>query len=381
MSDAPQPLQRPAIDTAYLRQRLLEMLVIPSPTGFTDAISRYVAHQLQLLGIDYELTRRGTLIARIAGRDRRERLARAVVNHLDTIGATVAAVKANGRLALTPVGTWSSRFAEGGRVTVFGRDRAIRGQVLPLLASGHAFNERIDSLPVGWEQVEVRLNEAVVDAAEVAALGIEAGDFVAFDADPEVAESGFITARHLDNKAGAAALLTALKALVDTGIAPAIDLHAIFTTTEEVGTGAGASLSAAVCEFTGIDIGPVAPGQNARETGVTLCALDTSGPFDHHLLKRLRALCRDHGIAHQTDVFRYYYSDANSAIKAGHDVRDALITFGTDATHGYERTHFDSLESIARLLTLYAQSEPVYPREGDLQRFPHQSDDDRRTAP
>ncbi len=372
MSSPPRKLQQPAIDGDYLRQRLLEMLVIPSPTGFTDAISRYVAGQLQQLGIDYQLTRRGTLIARLPGRHQSTKVARAVVNHLDTIGATVSAVKPNGRLALTPVGTWSSRFAEGGRVTVFGRQRAIRGQVLPLLASGHAFNERIDSLPVGWEQVEVRINEPIASPADVAALGIDAGDFVAFDADPEVADNGFITARHLDNKAGAAALLTALKALIDTGITPAIDLHAIFTTTEEVGTGAGASLSAEVCEFVGIDIGPVAPGQNARETGVTLCAQDTSGPFDHHLLTRLRGLCREYDIAHQTDVFRYYYSDANSAITAGHDVRDALITFGTDATHGYERTHFDSLESIARLLTLYTQSSPVYPREDDLRRFPHQ---------
>lgn len=371
MSVIPKNLVQAAIDADYLRQRLLEMLVIPCPTGFTDEISRYVAHQLQLLGIDYELTRRGTLIARLPGRHQHERIARAVVNHLDTIGATVSALKPNGRLALTPIGTWSSRFAEGGRVSVFGRHRAIRGQVLPLLASGHAFNERIDSLPVGWEQVEVRLNEPVHNAADLAALGIETGDYVAFDSDPEVADNGFITARHLDNKAGAAALLTALKALSDGGVAPAIDLHAIFTTTEEVGTGAGASLSTEVCEFVGIDIGPVAPGQNARETGVTLCALDTSGPFDHHLIKRLRGLCREYGIAHQTDVFRYYYSDANSAIKAGHDVRDALITFGTDATHGYERTHFDSLESIARLLVLYGQCPPVYPREGHLQRFPH----------
>ncbi len=59
------------------------------------------------------------------------------------------------------------------------------------------------------------------------------------------------------------------------------------------------------------------------------------------------------------DLFRYYYSDANSAIRAGHDVRDALITFGTDATHGYERTHLSSLESVARLVTAYAFSEPV----------------------
>lgn len=365
------------IDRDYLCDRLLEMLAIPSPTGFTDEISHYVARQLRALGIEHAMTRRGTLVAILKGRARG---ARALVNHIDTIGATVSGLKENGRLMLTPVGTWSSRFAEGGRVTLFTRERAFRGQVLPLLASGHAFNEKIDTLPVGWSQVELRLNEIVRKRKDLSDLGIQTGDFVAFDSDPELADNGFISARHLDNKAGAAALLCALKVLVEHGLTPAIDLQTLFTVTEEIGTGAGASLSDDVSEFVGIDIGPVAPGQNARETGVTLCALDTSGPFDYHMVQKLKGLCRKHEIPYQIDVFRYYYSDANSAVTAGHDVRDALITFGTDATHGYERTHLDSLESIARLLVHYALSKPVYPREGDLRRFPHQLRENMSTS-
>jgi len=349
------------VDVAYLRERLLVMLAIPSPTGFTNELSRYVCAELDRLGIGYQLTRRGTIVARLRGADSSR--SRAVVNHLDTIGAAVSELKPNGRLGLTPVGTWSSRFAEGGRVTVFTRDGAHRGQVLPLLASGHAFDEQIDKLPVGWGQVEVRLNQRCEDRAALEALGLRAGDFVAFDADSEISDDGYITARHLDNKAGASALLAALKHIRENESAIEIDLAAIFTVTEEVGTGAGSSLSPDVVEIVSIDIGPVAPGQNAKETGVTLCAQDTSGPFDVHMLRRLRSLCRTHRIDHQIDLFRYYYSDSNSAVKAGHDVRDALITFGTDATHGYERTHLSSLESVARLLVVYAASEPVQPKE------------------
>ncbi|MGD8927578.1 MAG: osmoprotectant NAGGN system M42 family peptidase [Lysobacterales bacterium] len=345
------------VDVAYLRQRLLEMLAIPSPTGFTNEISRYVCTELDALGVSYQLSRRGTIVARLRGRESSP--ARAVVNHLDTIGAVVTSLKDNGRMGLSPVGTWSSRFAEGGRVTVFTSGGAYRGQVLPVLASGHAFNQRIDELPVGWDQVELRLNEECPDADALAALGVESGDFVAFDSDPEISRNGYITARHLDNKAGASALLAALKAIREGGEDPTLDLVVVFTISEEVGTGAGASLSADVSEFVGIDIGPVAPGQNARETGVTLCAQDTSGPFDRHMLRALKQLCETNGIEYQVDLFRFYYSDANSAVKAGHDVRDALITFGTDATHGYERTHFSSLESLAKLLCAYAYSDPV----------------------
>jgi peptidase M42 family hydrolase len=342
-----------AIDEEYLRRCLLEMLAIPCPTGFTDEIVRYVCMRLKELGIEFELTRRGTICARLEGRERGP--SKAIANHLDTIGANVASLQSNGRVSLKPIGNWSSRFAEGGRVTLFSERGAFRGQVLPLLASGHAFNEQIDKLPVGWDQVELRLNTHVENDRQLAELGIQEGDFVAFDSDPEWDASGYISARHLDNKAGASALLACLKAMANSKLQPATDVYALFTVTEEVGTGAGASLAASVAEFVGIDIGPVAPGQNAREHGVTLCAQDTSGPFDRQLLRVLRQLCRDHDIDHQTDVFRYYYSDANSAIVAGHDIRHALITFGTDATHGYERTHISSLLSIARLLTHYVQ--------------------------
>lgn len=345
------------IDAEFLHQSLAEMLAIPSPTGFTDELVRYVVSRLNEIGVDFSLTRRGTITALLPGKDHDS--GRAIANHIDTIGAAVSKVLDNGRLGIKPIGSWSSRFAEGGRVTVFTAEGAYRGQVLPLLASGHAFNEKIDQLPVGWDQVEVRINQPVSNAAQTRALGIHPGSIVAFDSDPEWDDSGYISARHLDDKAGAAAALAALKALVDNRVTPDVDLMVMFTITEEVGTGAGASLEERVAEFVGIDIGPVAPGQNARETGVTLCAQDTSGPFDRHLTRKLRQVCRDYDIPCQTDVFRYYYSDANSAIIAGHDVHHALITFGTDATHGYERTHRDSLNSIARLLALYAQTPPL----------------------
>lgn len=43
--------RHPEPDLDYLKQVLLEMLAIPSPTGFTDTIVRYVAERLDELGI------------------------------------------------------------------------------------------------------------------------------------------------------------------------------------------------------------------------------------------------------------------------------------------------------------------------------------------
>ncbi|MEK1939958.1 MAG: osmoprotectant NAGGN system M42 family peptidase, partial [Pseudomonas sp.] len=248
----------PEPDLDYLRRVLLEMLAIPSPTGFTDTIVRYVAERLEELGIPFELTRRGTIRATLKGKQNSPD--RAVSTHLDTIGAIVRQVQDNGRLGLAPVGCWSSRFAEGSRVSVFTETGVFRGSVLPLMASGHAFNTAIDQMPISWDHVELRLDAYSSTRADCESLGINVGDFVAFDPLPEFTESGHISARHLDDKAGVAALLTALKGLVESGIEPAIDCHPLFTITEEVGSGAAGALNWDVSEFVGIDIAPVAPG-------------------------------------------------------------------------------------------------------------------------
>ncbi len=369
----------PEPDLNYLQRVLLEMLAIPSPTGFTDTIVRYVAERLQELGVPFELTRRGTIRATLKGR--RDSPDRAVAAHLDTIGAIVREIQPSGRLGLAPVGCWSSRFAEGSRVSVFTDTGVIRGSVLPLLASGHAFNTAVDEAPVSWDHVELRLDAYTYSRAETCALGVNIGDFVAFDPMPEFTESGYISARHLDDKAGVAALLAALKAIVESGQEPPIDCHPLFTITEETGSGAAGALPWDVSEFVGIDIAPAAKGQESSEHAVTVAMQDSGGPYDFHLSRHLLRLAGEQEIPVRRDLFRYYHSDAQSAIEAGHDIRTALLAFGCDATHGYERTHIDSLSALSRLLCSYLLSPPVFASDAQhaqdsLERFSHQLEHD-----
>ena len=48
-----------------------------------------------------------------------------------------------------------------------------------------------------------------------------------------------------------------------------------------------------------------------------------------------------------------YSTDANVAIRTGRDVRHGLIGPGVLSTHGYERTHIESLEATYALLREY----------------------------
>ncbi|MBD8876604.1 osmoprotectant NAGGN system M42 family peptidase [Roseibium polysiphoniae] len=342
------------IDRQYLIETLEKLLEIPSPTGFTDTIVRFVSAELGKLGLTVELTRRGAIRAVLPAPE--ERGARAIVSHLDTLGAQVRQLKANGRLSLAPIGHWSARFAEGARATIFSEAGPSRGTILPLKASGHAFNEEIDTQPVGWEHVELRIDDITSSFDETAALGIEVGDIVAIDPQTEFLENGFIVSRHLDDNAGVATTLAALKAIRQSDIQPPVEVHWLFTIAEEVGVGAASILTPEVASMLTIDNGTTAPGQSSREFGVTISMADQTGPFDYHLTKKLKHLCIENDIDYQKDVFRHYRSDSASALEAGADVRTALITFGVDASHGYERIHYDALESVARLICAFAAS-------------------------
>lgn len=375
----PSPSQAPVdlkIDTAYLTRVLLELLEIPSPTGRTDHVMQYVGERLLDLGLASTVTRRGAISASLPG-VRRSGADRAVVVHTDTIGMVVKRLKENGRLEVSPVGTHSARFSEGAHVRVYTDDleRVVTGQVLPLKASGHRYNDDVDRQGVGWGLVEVRVDEPVTDAAGLRALGIDVGDFVAHLTAPMLTPGGWVKSRHLDDKAGVAAVLAAFKAVVDSGVRPPVGAHLLVTCTEEVGHGASHGLDPDVAEIVSVDAAVVAPGQQSREDAVTVAMGDGVGPFDYHLTRRLATLGVEHGVDVVRDVFDFYRSDVAAALEAGAHARVALLGFGTDATHGHERTHLRSLEHLARLVCLYLQTDLVFPEwdaeaEGDLADFP-----------
>jgi peptidase M42 family hydrolase len=362
------------IDLDYLADTLEELLEIPSPTSYTDNIVQRCGQELDRLGVPFEVTRRGAIRALLRGKKRRP--ARAIAAHLDTLGAQVKMIKESGRLAIVAIGTWSARFAEGARCTIFTEQGSYRGTILPLKASGHTYGDEVDEQPTGWAYVEVRVDARCSSAEEARKLGIEVGDILAVDPQPEFLDNGYICSRHLDDKAGVAVMLAALQALIPVRDQLPVDVHFLFTIEEEVGVGASNILTEDVASLIAVDNGTSAPGQNSAEFGVTLAMADRNGPFDYHLTRKLAKLCQENEIYYQKDVFRHYRSDVASAVEAGHDVRTALVCFGVDASHGWERIHIHALRSLAELITAYLLSPVAFMRDarevGTLKDFTYQ---------
>ncbi|MCV7381269.1 peptidase M42 [Mycobacterium alsense] len=362
-------------DRAWMIDTLLALLQTPSPSGRTDAVMQLIGDILDDLGVPFTLTRRGALTAELPGES--ATTDRALAVHADTIGCMVRTLKDNGRLELVPVGTFSARFATGGRVRIFidDPDEFITGTVLPLKASGHRFGDEIDTQPTGWEHVEVRLDRRVSSREDLVRLGLNVGDFVALIASPELTADGYIVSRHLDGKAGVAIALALARNLSQNKLVLPHRTMMMVTITEEVGHGASHGLPADVAELISVDNAVCAPGQHSIEDGVTIPMADMHGPFDYHLTRKLCRLAEEQGIPFARDVFRYYRSDAAAAIEAGAETRAALVGFGVDASHGWERTHIASLEAAYCLMNAWLQTPLTFAKwdakpTGKLRDFP-----------
>ncbi len=343
-------------ERSWMIDTLLSLLQTPSPTGRTDAVMQLIGEVFDELGVAFSLTRRGALIAELPGES--QTLDRAVVVHADTIGAMVSGLKDNGRLELISVGTFSARFAAGARVRIFCDDSEefVTGTILPLKASGHAFGDAVDTQPTDWDHIEVRVDRRVSSREDLTRLGIQVGDYVALMAGPELTHDGFIVSRHLDDQAGVAVALALVKHVAENKVRLPHRTAIMITIAEEVGYGASTGLPDGIAEMITVDNAVCAPGLQSLEDAVTVLMADLHGPYDYHLSRRLCRLAEERGIRFVRDVFRFYRSDAAAAIEAGASTRAALVGPGVDGSHGWERTHLDSLEATYELLHAWIQT-------------------------
>jgi putative aminopeptidase FrvX len=342
----------PAIDSTYLLTFLSNLLNTPSPTGLAEPGIEYVRGALEAFQpLEVTRTRKGALVAAWPGQNSDQ--PRALTAHVDTLGAMVKEIKANGRLKLTKIGGFAWNTVEGEGCTVFTLDgRRLRGSLLLDTASSHVHGGKVSEAKREDSNMEIRLDERTASAAETRKLGIEVGDFVAFDPRLEVI-NGFVRSRHLDDKACVACILTAVKAIQDAGLTPAQTTYLHFSNYEEVGHGAAAGIPESVAELVAVDMAAIGEGQTSDEFHASLCVKDSGGPYHHGLSKRLRALAEQHQIAYKVDIYPYYGSDGEAFWRSGGDVALALIGPGVDASHSYERTHLDALLATTQWLVAY----------------------------
>jgi putative aminopeptidase FrvX len=346
----------PTVDTNYLTKFLVDLLNIPSPTGFAEPAIAFVEKEFsQFKQLELSRTRKGALVAKWTVESNQPPVA--LTAHVDTLGAVVKEIKANGRLKLSRIGgiQWNTVETEG--VWIFtSTGEKIRGSVLIDTASGHVHGAAGGETPRNDEHMEVRLDARTTSEKETRALGIKVGDCVAFDPRVEVT-NGFIRSRFLDDKACVANVVAAIKSMAAAGLSPARSAYFHISNYEEVGHGAAAGIPSDVAELVTVDMAVVGAGQESDEFSATLCIKDSGGPYHFGLNNKMRALAEKYNIPYKTDVYPFYGSDGEAFWSAGGDVALALIGPGIDASHNYERAHMDGIVATTNWIMAYLLSE------------------------
>src|SRR3989337_2933223 len=162
----------------------------------------------------------------------------------------------------------------------------IRGSFLLNKASTHVFGTEVTKEERLDENMEVRLDARPGSSSETIDLGIEIGDFVAFDPRVEL-NNGFIRSRHLDDKACVATIFASVDAMIEAGKKPSQDTFILISNYEEVGHGASTGIPAEVQELLAVDMAAVGDGQNSSEFFASICVKDSGGPYHHAFSNRL----------------------------------------------------------------------------------------------
>ncbi|MGX8797115.1 M42 family metallopeptidase [Fusibacter sp. JL298sf-3] len=339
------------IDKKHLMDRMAHYLSIPSPAGYTYKALDAVKADFEALGYAVTATNKGALIVEIPGKSTDEKVM--IAAHIDTLGGIVKAITPDGRLRYHKLGGGSYHATEGENVTLFTTDdKVFRGSMIPKQASTHIYGEVARTVGRDEHNVFVRLDERVKNAEDVRALGIAVGDILAFDTRFEVTASDFIKSRYLDDKSCVAMLVEIARYLKAQSEEPAYTTYFYISNYEEVSHGISV-VDSGVTEILALDIGTVGGDQTSDEFSVCIAAKDNKGPYDYAFRKLLTQLCKTHDIPHKVDVYNRYGSDASAAVHHGFDVRHACIGPGVDATHHYERTHYESIEATTQLIYRY----------------------------
>lgn len=325
-----------------------EILEIPSPSGYTKNIINHLVNICKENGYTHEVLNNGNLLIEVKGSDD---YVLGLTCHVDTLGAMVSAINSDGTLKFSVVGGPILPTYDGEYCTVYTRSgNSVTGTFLSNAPAVHVHKDA-RTLPRNEETMHIRLDELVHSKQDVLNLGICNGDFIALDPKTQITPSGFIKSRFLDDKLSVAIVFRLLKFLKAENITPKHTLKIVISTLEEVGS--GASYMPKIDEMLTIDMGCVGNHLEGNEEKVSICAKDSSGPYNYDMNTKLIELARKENLDYAVDVFPYYSSDVSAALKGGNNIKGALIGSGVAASHGMERTHLKGVTNTFKLLLAY----------------------------
>ena len=205
-------------DMNYLVESFRRIVETPSPVGFYSLLNPVLEKEAAQFGYEVTYDRRGTPYIILDGQDNSKSIL--VGAHSDTVGFVIRRIDPNGMIRVRNVGGISYTSCEGETVTIHTRDgRQYTGLFSCQSHSVHVFDDA-KTLVRDENTCMVILDEPVKSKADVNALGIFNGDFVAVEPRMQVTPNGYLKSRYIDDKAAVACSFTLLKYLKDNNLKP-----------------------------------------------------------------------------------------------------------------------------------------------------------------
>lgn len=344
-----------------IMDEIITLCKIPSPTGYTKEAAEYLVERLKSMGFKPWFTNKGAVVCELdknakPDSGKKEDNAILLSAHTDTLGLFVRHIKSSGTLRTILNGGFPYNYVEQSNVTVITRQgKKYEGTMRLLNPAVHASRE-INELKRDDSNMELVLDEIVKSREDVEKLGIRAGDVVSIETLARKSGNGFLKSRHLDDKASCAIFLFIAEQVAAGKLKLKRKTYLMFTTYEEIGHGAAAGHPAGITDMLAVDMGVVGNDLDTNEYTVSICAKDSSGPYNYDFTSELIEIAKEMELNFAVDVYPFYGSDASAALSAGYDYRHALIGTGVAASHGYERIHKQGLENTAALIWGYISS-------------------------
>ena len=327
-----------------------KLFAIPSPTGFTTNFMNFLKEECKKRNLECERINNGNLIIELKGKSD---YTLGLSAHVDTLGAIVKTINNDGTLKFSVLGGPILPTYDGEYCYIITREgKTYTGTFLSNSPAVHVYSDA-RTLPRTDENMHIRIDEVVKNKEDVLKLGITNGAFVALDPKTTVTDSKFIKSRFLDDKISVAILFSLIDYLKENNITPRYTLKFIISTHEEMGF--GTSYVPEMDEMLAVDMGCIGKDLECTEYDVSICAKDGAGPYNYEMTNKLIDLAKENNLKYVVDIYTYYSSDVSAALKAGNNIKGALIGPGVHASHGMERTHLDGILNTLKLLIAYVK--------------------------
>ncbi len=339
--------------TVSLLQRLADA---PGPPGFEEPVRKIMVEEMKPLADSIRYDGVGGVIAQSGSTGPRIM----IDAHMDELGGMVRRVTPDGFISMQMLGGWLDQALIGQRWVIVGA----RGPVHAVTGVRDIHVIPADERTRVFPRDMVFLDVGAKSAAEVAALGITAGDPVAPDAPfAELNGTGNYVGKGWDDRIGCAVLVEALRRVAHTRHPN--QLFFVATVQEEVGLRGAQTAAAVVRPDIGIALeggitGDV-PGDRPEETQVKLGAGPGLFLYDSSTLpnRRFVALVKDaarrNGSPLQLDLVQGYGDDSAEIQRSNGGVPTVNIVVPVRYTHVHNgivnRADFDrTVDLVVTLL-------------------------------